>query len=469
MKCSSAALIVLVFTARLMVGQAPQGSRPSPQEQQCLASALHDLQRRALADAEAKLTECERLYAPSAILSNALGVVYEQEGRKPAAIEAFEKALALLPSFTAAQIHLGTLYAGAGKCDAAGRLLRDAAGSTSDSGALVASGIGLAQCHDLPGSINVLEKALQSNPRSNAAAYNLALAHYRNNDFEAALDILNSLQTNEQAEDADLLYLKGKVLEGISGTTTSARGDARAQSAAALSRACHLRPQEEACTDAALAMIHQESFGEAATLIEQTLPHLSPSVRLLSALGLARFRGGRYNDAIDAYSKAIEIDPTLEAPREGLGFLLYMTGNLERARSVVEEGIRTSRSGFYLPYLRALILYRQSPGLRSEALAAASASIEKNPGFAPAYFLRGKIRADQNDPAAALGDFQDAVRIDPKYPLPYYRMARIYTQMGRPNEAADAARKFSSLGSLREDEVLSGQAREQLSRGAETR
>ena len=229
----------------------------------------------------------------------------------------------------------------------------------------------------------------------------------------------------------DLLYLKGKVLEGISGTTTSARGDARAESAAALSRACRLRPQEEACTDAALAMIHQESFGDAATLIEQTLPHLSPSVRLLSALGLARFRIGRYNDAIDAYSKAIEIDPTLEAPREGLGFLLYMTGNLERARSVVEEGIRSSPSGFYLPYLRALILYRQSPGLRSEALAAASASIEKNPAFAPAYFLRGKIRADQNDPVAALGDFQAAVRIDPKYPSLLPDGPDLYPQMGR--------------------------------------
>jgi hypothetical protein len=41
-------------------------------------------------------------------------------------------------------------------------------------------------------------------------------------------------------------------------------------------------------------------------------------------------------------------------------------------------------------------------------------------------------------------------------------MARIYSQQGRPAEAAEAARKFSSLGSSREDEVLTGQAKQYL-------
>ena len=365
-------LILLTWTPSLLMGQT--------EDQQCLASALPMLQQRKLADAEAKLSACQRHYPQSAILSNAIGIVYEQEGRKQEATKAFEKALELLPSFTAAQIHLGTLYAGAGNCDAANRLLSTAAASTSDSGALVASGAGLARCHDLPGAMKAFEKALQANPQSVPAANNLVLA--------------------------------------------------------------------------ALDLIHQERFGEVAGLLENS----PPTVDVLSILGLARFRLGRYREAIVAYSKAITLDPSLEAAREGLGFLLYMTGDLERARSVVEAG----DSSFYLLYLRALILYRESPGLRAKALASVSAAIEKNPKFAPAYFLRGKIRSDQNEPAAALKDFQTAVQIDPKYSLPYYRMARIYSAMGRAAEAAEAARQFSALGSLREDDVLAGQAKAHL-------
>ena len=89
-------------------------------------------------------------------------------------------------------------------------------------------------------------------------------------------------------------------------------------------------------------------------------------------------------------------------------------------------------------------------------------AIENNPQFAPAYFLRGKIRSDQNDSAAALEDFQAAIRIDPNYSLPYYRMARIYSAMGRAREAAEAATQFSRLGSLREDDILASQAKARL-------
>jgi tetratricopeptide (TPR) repeat protein len=209
---------------------------------------------------------------------------------------------------------------------------------------------------------------------------------------------------------------------------------------------------------AALELIHQERFGEVASLLE----HAPPSVDVLSTLGLACFRLGRYREAIDAYSKAIDLDPSLEAAREGLSFLLYMTGDLQRARFVVDAGVSGPHSPFYLLYLRALILYRESSGLRPKALDSVSAAIEKNPKFAPAYFLRGKIHSDRNEPTRALEDFQEAVRIDPNYSLPYYRMARIYAAAGRTAQAAEAARRFSALGSLREDEVLTGQAKAHL-------
>jgi tetratricopeptide (TPR) repeat protein len=462
MNSSVRILILLGLAAAGFSGQAPQTSGPSAEERQCLDEALPLLQKHALSDAERRLSDCRSQHPESAILNNVLGIVYEQEGRKADAIRAFEKALALLPSFTAAQIHLGALYAGAGNCDAGKRLLNAAAASTSDSGALVASGIGLAQCHDLAGAIQVLEKALQSNPASVSAAYNLSLAYYQNNDLQKSLQVLNTLPESQQASDPDVLFLKGKARQGMRRKSPPADHADDREIAAMLSRSCRIRPQEDYCAQAALELIRQEQFGEAAGLLEDALRDTPPSVSMLSALGLARFRLGRYSAAIDAYSKAIDMGPSLEAPREGLGFLLYMTGDLNRARSVVEAGIRPSGSPFYLLYLRALILYRQSPVLRGEALASVSAAIKENPGFAPAYFLRGKILSDENDLSSALQNFQSAVKIDPRYSLPYYRMALTYSAMGRASDAAEAARQFSLRGSLREDDVLASQATERL-------
>lgn len=451
--------ILLALTVPLLSGQTSTANGASAEERQCLSSILPLLQTRALSAAESMLTDCQHKNPESAILTNALGIVYEQEGRNHDATEAFEKALALLPSFTAAQIHLGAIYARAGNCAPAERLLETAARSTSDPGALLASGIGLAQCRDLAGSIQVLENALRADPRSSAAAYNLALAHYANNDFEASLQILNALPHAQ--EDAEVLLLKGKAGQALRRSAPSTGRANDVEIAASLSRACRIQPEEENCTQAGLELIHQEQFGEAVDLLANALDTVPKSVAILSALGLARFRLGRYKDAANAYSKAIELDPSLEAAREGLGFLLYMTGDLEQARSVVEAGIHGPGSDFYLRYLLALILYRQSPD-HPEALAAVSAVIEENPKFAPAYFLRGKIRSDQNDSVDALKDFQAAIRIDPNYSLPYYRMARLEAALVRASEAADAARRFSALGNLREDDFLTDQAKARL-------
>ena len=109
-----------------------------------------------------------------------------------------------------------------------------------------------------------------------------------------------------------------------------------------------------------------------------------------------------------------------------------------------------------------MVLYRASPRLRPQALDAVNRALQANAKFAPSYFLRGKIRMDQNDLSGALADFKRAVALDPKYPLPYYKMAQIYVRQGRAQEAAAARSTFSALGSRREEEILARQTQDIL-------
>ena len=97
------------------------------------------------------------------------------------------------------------------KQDAA-RLFRAAAESTTNFDALVAAGLGLADCEDYAGAARVLERARALRPDSASVTYNLALAQYKIGDLAAALKTLDSLSATEP----DMVYLRGKILDGLS-------------------------------------------------------------------------------------------------------------------------------------------------------------------------------------------------------------------------------------------------------------
>jgi tetratricopeptide (TPR) repeat protein len=398
-----------------------------------------------LAKAETQLMEGIERYPRSAILYNALGVVYGKQSKLGKAASSFRRALEILPSFTAAQLQLASIDKQQGNKQEAAQLLRAAGETTTNFDALVTAGMGLADCDDYASAARVLEKARAIRPDAESVAYNLALAQFKNGDLARALESLQSIPADRQP---DVLYLRGKVLEGLG----------KAEGTGEITAACRAEPGNEAfCTSAALAAIRQQRFLDAVAVLQPALEKSPDSVALLSLLGLAQFRLGRYHDAIGSYTAALAKDPGVDASREGLGFLYFVTGDLEKARATIEGGLKKPKVDYYLEHLEAMVLYRVSPRLRSQALEAVNRALQANAKFAPSHFLRGKIRMEQNDLSGALADFERAVTLDPKYPLPYYKMAQIYARQGRAQEAEIARRKFSELGNSREEEVLAKQ------------
>jgi tetratricopeptide (TPR) repeat protein len=443
------AILILAISPESATAQ-----KPTPEEQKYLLSVLPLIESGRLTGAEEKLVAGMQLYPRSAILQNALGIVYQKQNRTEAAAAAFQRALELLPSFTAAQLHLALLYQQQDKKKDAADLFAAVGASTTNFEALATAGLGLAQCEDYNRAIPVLEKAQSLQPDSSSIRYNLALARYKNGNFQAALETLGSIPSPEGAEKADLLYLRGQIRQALS----------QDESSEDLGQACRLRPSaENFCVDAALALMKQERFASALEILQLSLQD-STSVAFLSTLGLVQFRLGKYREAIESYTRALAMDSTSDASREGLAFLLYITGDLVQARSVVEERVGNPASDFYLSQLHGMILYRLSPKLWSEATRSIDRALEKNPSFAPSYFLRGKIEMERGSLEAALRDFQRAAELDPKYPLPHYKIAQVYIRQGRLQEAEVVQKKFSELGNLREEELLTRQTQDLLMR-----
>ncbi|MFN7998234.1 MAG: tetratricopeptide repeat protein [Bryobacteraceae bacterium] len=429
----------------------PGAAQAPAEEQQFLFGVLPLIQRGDLPGAEKQLLDGLSRYPRSAILFNALGIVYARQSKSEQAAASFQKALVILPSFTAAQLQLAAIRQQQGNKPEAAKWFRAAGESTTNFDALVTAGLALGDCDDYAGAVAVLEKAHAQKPDAASVAYNLALAQYKTGQFSASLESLRPIA--EVDRQPDFLYLRGKVLERLG------KPDAVSDMLAA----CQAQPGNETwCGDAGASAIRQQRFVDAVEVLQPAVEKSPKSATLLSLLGMAQFRLGRYREAIRSYTAALDCDPAIDASREGLGFLYYVTGDLEKARTVVEAGLKNPNADHYLAHLDAMILSRTSPELRVQALGAVNRSLKANPTFAPSYFLRGKIRMEQKDVPGALADFEHAVQLDPKYPLPYYKMAQIYTRLGREHQAAAAQRKFSELGNLREEEVLARQTQDVL-------
>lgn len=439
-------LQALAVTVLLALTAGAQG--PSQEEQQYLLSVVPLIDQGDLARAEEHLAAGIKQYPTSAILHNALGIVYRKQGNNEKAAASFRAALEILPSFTAAQLQLAALSE---KAEAV-RLFRAAGGSTTDFDALMTAGLGLADLEDYQGATVIFKKAQGQRPDAMSARYNLALAEYKAGELEAAREALASAGS----VDADVVYLRGKILEALRNSDSSAT----------FARACRMQPADETyCASAAVTAIQHDRLGEAIELVRQAIEKSPGSVLLLSAQALAQFRLGRYAEAISSYRAALEKEPGLDAAREGLAFVYYMTGDLEKARAVTEEGLKNQTADFYLAHLDGMILFRLSPALHDRALTAVERAIRENPRFAPSYFLRGKIRMELGNLNGALEDFEKAVRLDPNYPLPYYKMAQLYARLGRARESEDARKRFVELGSLREEETLTRQTQNVLMPG----
>jgi tetratricopeptide (TPR) repeat protein len=441
----------LVFIVTQSLSQAP-----SPQEQQYLFSVLPLIDKGQLREAEEKLLEGLKLYPRSAILSNALGIAYERQEKIDDAIAVYQNALKALPHFTAAQLHLALLYQRQDKKREAAELFNLAVSTTSDFEALSTAGLGLAQCEDYAGAVRALEKARLLRPDSVSVAYNLALAHFKSGDFHSARDALGTVPVRAGSEDVDLIFLRGQIKQAL-----------KEDGGEDMAQACRLSPgSEHFCTEAGLALIREERLQEAQTLLQAGLEKSESSPNLLSALGLAQFRLGKYAEAIRTYQRVLDKNPEADDAREGLAFLLYIAGNLSQARRVTEEGLKRPGSDFYLSQIHAMVLFRLSSEEWDEALVSVNRALEKNPQFAPSYFLRGKIAMERGQLEGALRDFERAAQLDSKYALPHYKIAQILLRLGKSAEADAARKKFFELGQMREEELLVRQTQDVLMRKA---
>ncbi len=141
------------------------------------------------------------------------------------------------------------------------------------------------------------------------------------------------------------------------------------------------------------------------TFLEQTLREETNSPDLIYYLGEAYRLLGDYEQALQHYGEAIDLNPN------------------------------------FAPAYLAIGLVRQQLNPRYEILPDLNKAIERDPVYGEAYYLRAIYLAGILDFEAALDDLEQANRIMPYDPRPYLELANIYLGLGEDELALENAQE----------------------------
>jgi len=152
-----------------------------------------------------------------------------------------------------------------------------------------------------------------------------------------------------------------------------------------------------------------------------------------------------YSRSIDHYGKALALSPNDPSSHYHLGFAQAVSGDFLKGKSSLlksiemeDQRLRTSDSAISKKSVE------QTSSL-THALTVRQASI--------AYLARlklGEIAVAERQLETAAAEFSECLRLNPKAPLPYFEIGKIYYQIGDKSKAEDFFEKYLERGGSKE-------------------
>ncbi|MCX6773558.1 MAG: tetratricopeptide repeat protein, partial [Candidatus Micrarchaeota archaeon] len=151
--------------------------------------------------------------------------------------------------------------------------------------------------------------------------------------------------------------------------------------------------------------------------------------------GYIELESNNYNVALDAFSKAILINPFSTVPYFARGKMHLKYGEYEKARQDFETilGIEDSAQA-------RLCMGTCYTGLgkSTDALIEFSLAISASPKYSEAYAARGMLYLRLNEFEKALNDIENAIKFDNKNLSHFFTKGQILLRMGRAEEALES-------------------------------
>jgi len=422
-----AALAGLALVAHL-AAQAPSESlRQADADYRAGVAALN---RNDLPTAHTKFAEVVRL-APNAEQGHsALGAVLEREGQHNAAIAELQKALAIKPDDTSAQLNLATAYEQTGNAAKAaefyGRLLAtsNAQKRPVSAAVLAAYARALAATGQQAAAIARMNEAIALDPRDAQQRDDLGTLYAQARDWPHA----------EQA------YAEAIRLEGAFAAAHLHLGFV------------YQAEQKPAATDEWLAALKLEPDNATVTLTvgkaladagqdDQALPILThahelepQSIQAAYQLALVLQRQNRVPEAIDLLKSVVQAEPSNADALVNLGLAITQMHDARNAIPFLQRAV-TLRPGDATAHQDLAAAYLQV-NETADAIVQLQAALKLAPGSPQLHYNLGAAYKIEDDPVHAIPELEAAAKLDPAAYEPQYLLGVLYMQQARYDEAA---------------------------------
>jgi tetratricopeptide (TPR) repeat protein/TolB-like protein len=150
-----------------------------------------------------------------------------------------------------------------------------------------------------------------------------------------------------------------------------------------------------------------------------------------------------YDQAVEAYGKAIELRPFYADAFVGLGDAKAARGDVDGAITAYQKALVHNPLN---PRMYASLgkIYFAEKGLYYEAVTAYKKSVDLDPSFLEAHLGLGDVYEDKGLYKEAIAEYQKAVELDDKHPGARYNLASVYEKVN-PKEAIALWEQYIAL------------------------
>lgn len=170
------------------------------------------------------------------------------------------------------------------------------------------------------------------------------------------------------------------------------------------------------------------------------LDSFTSSKRLLNLIGLIRREQKRYDDAIEYFERAMEIDMTYVDTYINLGCTLLDFKKFNRATEILSKALKYDKDNSNV--LNNLGLAYFSMGKNTEAKAAFEKAIQISPRFAEAHINYGYVLKEIKDFQTALKHLSTALKLKPNMYDVYLVLGEVYSALGQNDKAIKFTKKI---------------------------
>lgn len=184
---------------------------------------------------------------------------------------------------------------------------------------------------------------------------------------------------------------------------------------------------------------------------EEAIEAFTGAIKLNPASAEAHYLRGssyasllKYGSALLDLNEAIKLDPKSVKAYIGLGIVHESLGDGKRAVRDFDEALRLDPKNAAAYNGRGAAYF--SVNNYEEALRDYNKAIELDARFAQAYNNRGNVHASLKDYPLAIKDYDSAIEINPGYAMAYYNRGFVYIENMKDNRGYDDMRRAANMG-----------------------